>query len=373
MKYEGEEFHHIFPSYFTPLPSYSFSMKTIAIDCRFAATQSGLGRYTRELMTRLTSLHSSVRYVVFVRSQTESWLTAVPKDIEIIEADFPHYSLAEHITLPSLLKRVKADLLFSPHFNVPFFCPVPFVVTIHDLILHRFPNDASFLKQAAYKILMARAVRKAKRIFAVSHFTESEIRETYGKRVAKKIRVVHEGVSDLYQPADTHTVTSLREKYHLSRPYFLYVGNAKEHKNVRLLIDAFVRAENSQHELILVSGGKEADALTLPLHVRRLTDIADVDLPALYTGADALFTATLYEGFCLPVAEALACGCPVVATDIPVLAEIADGHATLIGPTLDAFTKAMQQSYRHQTPYRIGRWDDAAKKTEAILLDIAGA
>ncbi len=345
-------------------------VSTIAIDCRFASTLSGLGRYTRELVVRLTALPSDVRYIVFVRSKEEAWLKDLRSDVEILAADVPHYSLKEHTALPSLLKRAKADLLFSPHFNIPFFCPVPFVVTIHDLILHRFPNDASLLKQAAYKILMARAVKKAKRIIAISDFAKAELDDAYGKRIAKKVTVIKEGVSDLYRPASEHEQSLIREQYQLTRPYILYVGNAKQHKNVALLLKAFERAGETGHDLVLVTGGKEADALTLPPHVRRLENVSDTDLPALYSAADAFFTATLYEGFCLPVAEALACGCPVVATDLPVLREIARDHAVFLEPALDAFTNAFKNIPVRRNTCRIGDWKQTALETEALLRTI---
>ncbi len=311
-----------------------------------------------------------MQYVLFVRSKDEEWIPRTTHTT-IVEADFPHYSLAEQIKLPSLLRKVKADLLFSPHFNIPFFCPVPFVVTIHDLILHRYPNDASFFKKAAYSILISRAARKAKRIIAISTFVESEIRSMYGKRLSKKVRVVREGVSDLYRPASLQEQENIRKKYQLAHPYFLYVGNAKQHKNVPLLIDAFVASEQADRELVLMTGGKEYESLLpLPSRVRRLENVPDADMPSLYSAADAFVTASLYEGFCLPVAEALACGCPVLATNCSVIPEVADGHAVLLEPTLEAYTEAMKGMYAKKESVIVGDWTKAAKQTLAVLQEV---
>ncbi|UPA22050.1 glycosyltransferase family 4 protein [Candidatus Peribacteria bacterium] len=342
-------------------------MKIIAIDCRFAATLSGIGRYTRELVTCLVEEDGDVHYVLFVRSPDEEW---IPRSahVQIVTADFPHYSLKEQTTLPSLLRKVHADLFFSPHFNIPFFCPVPFVVTIHDLILHRFPNDASRLKILLYKILISRAVRKATRILTVSDFTKTEIREMYGKRIAKKSHVVCEGVSSLYRPASETEQQRVRSVYGLDRPYLLYVGNAKEHKNVPLLLKAFSRVQQADRDLVLMTGGKEYEKLLpLPPHVRQLANVPDADMPALYSAADALVTASLYEGFCLPVAEALACGTPVIAASRSVLPEITAGHAMLIEPTVDAFADAMSMTFQKKEPYIVGTWTKAAQETAAIL------
>lgn len=343
-------------------------VKTIAIDCRFASTLSGLGRYTRELVRCLVALDGDVHYVLFVRSREESWIPR-SSHVQIVEADFPHYSLAEQTTLPSLLRSVNADLFFSPHFNIPFFCPVPFVVTIHDLILHRYPNDASPIKIFLYKILVSRAVRKAKKILAISDFVKTEITFMYGKRIAKKVSVVREGVSDAYRPATADAQEAVRKAYQLTRPYLLYVGNAKQHKNVQVLLDAFLRAGETGRDLVLVTGGKEYEKLLpLPAGVRRLDTVPDADLPALYTAADAMVTASLYEGFCLPVAEALACGTPVIAANRSVLPEIAGEHALLIEPTVEAFADAMKGPFERQAPRIVGTWEKTAAETKAVLV-----
>jgi glycosyltransferase involved in cell wall biosynthesis len=348
-------------------------MITIAIDCRFASTLSGLGRYTRELVIELVKRRpSDVTYVLLVRSKDEAWIPVSTSRMRVVVADIAHYSLAEQLVLPSIIRESTADLLFSPHFNVPYFCPVPFVVTIHDLILHRYPNKASFLKRQMYPFLLSRSVHRARRIIAISLFVRSEIVDEYTDSVLQKITVVREGVSALYSPSGDLAKEHVRQKYALQRPFFLYVGNAKEHKNVRLLLDAFQKAGDTGHDLVLVTGGKEYERLRpIPPHVRKIEQVTDADMAALYSLAEAFVTATLYEGFCLPVAEALACGCPVIATNRSVLPEITEGRALLLEPTVDAYTKALQQTYTHTPAYRVGVWEKAAEETEQVLLEAA--
>ncbi len=342
-------------------------MPRIAIDCRFAGLNVGLGRYTRELVRAMVDTNGGIEYVLIVRSTTESW---IPQGAKCIEADISHYSLGEQIILPRIIRESACDLLFSPHFNVPFFCPVPFVVTIHDLILHRFPNNASFLKQLAYRMQIARAVKRAQAIVAVSSFTASEIDEVYGKIISKKITVVSEGVDSSYAPSSKTDIDRVRVQHRLSRRYFLYVGNAKQHKNVRTLIDAFVNADIPETDLVLVSAGPEFEKLKpLPSSVRQLRDISDTDLPALYSGAVACVTASLYEGFCLPVAEALSCGCPVIASNRSAIPEVVKDHGLLVEPTIDAFTDAFRHPPADRTPVVVGTWEVAARATEKILTD----
>jgi glycosyltransferase involved in cell wall biosynthesis len=338
-------------------------MKTILIDCRFAALNVGLGRYARELVVHLLRRSSNTRFVLLVRKANEEW---IPQGAETLVADIPHYSLAEQITLPRIIRNSNADLLFSPHFNVPLFCPIPFVVTVHDLILHRYPNRASFLKQVIYRTIIGHAVRKAEAIVAVSEFTAHELADMYGSNATKKLSVIHEGVSEMYRPV--HDVKPVLDQQEIHRPYFLYVGNAKQHKNVPLLLEAFQKSGITDADLLLVSGGPEMQSLTLPPNARVLSSISDTDLPALYSAARCFVTASLYEGYCLPVAEALACGCPVIATNRTAIPETAAGHAMLIEPTVDAFSAAFKNPPMDRIPFIVGTWEKAAKETEALLI-----
>jgi len=342
----------------------------IAVDCRFSGSLSGLGSYTRAIASHLVDASRGERYTLIVRSDKEEWLKALGQKCDIVVADIPHYSLAEQTKLPGIIRATGAKLLFSPHFNIPLMCPVPVVVTIHDLILHRYPNNASLFKRLGYRFLIARAIARSQSIIAISSFVGREIAETYGNTAAAKTSVVLEGVEKRFVPASSEEVERVKHAHGISRPYFLYVGNAKQHKNVRLLIDAYKKSGVTDTDLLLVTGGAEAAVLEpLPEGCRFIRNVSDADLPALYTGAKALLTASLYEGFCLPVAEALACGTPVIATDRTAIPEVAAGHALLVEPTLDDFSRAMHSALPRRTPYVAGRWEDTAGITRTILLE----
>lgn len=340
---------------------------TVLIDCRFASTHSGLGRYTRELVTHLLRLPEGSTAVLLVRSKDEAW---IPAGVSVIEADIPHYSLSEQTKLPGIIAQSGASLYFSPHFNVPLRCPLPFVVTVHDLILHRYPNQASLPKQLAYRLLIRSAVRRARSVIAISGFTASEIASVYGPSAAAKTTVVLEGVSELYLPASAEKQHALRAAYGLQKPFLLFVGNAKQHKNIPVLISAFQKAALADTELVLVTGGPEAAALSpLPPGVRMLSGLKDEELPVLYSAARAMVTASLYEGYCLPVAEALACGCPVIASNRTAIPEVAGGHAMLVEPAVEAFADAFAHLPPKSAPYIAGTWTECARKTAGVLRD----
>lgn len=343
-------------------------MTTVAIDCRFAGSATGLGRYSRELMTALAAREDGLRYTVLARSADEPWLTGLPDAVRRIAAPFPHYSVAEQTRLPRLLADLRVDGFFSTHFNVPLRCPPPFVATVHDLILHRYPNGANPLKVAAYRFLMRRTVGAARRVITVSRFVAGELERAYGKDIAAKTTVVTEGVSPLFTPRSDDEQRTVRLRHRVERPFFLYVGNAKQHKNVPLLLEAYGRLPEDRPDLLLVTGGPEAAALRLPAGARLLAGVPDADLPALYSAAVALVTASAYEGFCLPVAEAAACGCPVIATDASAIPEIAPAGSALLPPTVDAFASALAAPpARLPSRAAIPSWDRAAAETARLL------
>ena len=339
-------------------------MTRIGIDCRFASQGVGLGTYTRELVIELLA-QGHFEYVLFVRSMDEPWIAHLPKDTKIVVANYPHYSFAEQLFFPLLIARQKIDLFFCPHFNVPFFCPVPFVVTIHDLILHRFPNQASILKRLAYRILMRRSVTKARKIIAVSAYTASEIVYFYGKHFARVIEVVTEGVSEAFSSPVTDS--DICTKYAIPKDFFLYVGNAKQHKNVPMLIAAH-KESKSPSPLVLICGGVEAKTLQLHENVYLLQNISFEDLPLFYAQARCFVTASLYEGFCLPVLEARKAGCPVIATNRTAIIEIAGANAVLVEPTPSDFAHAFQNPpTKSDPPDAIYSWQSAAKITHDLL------
>ncbi|MEK7563384.1 MAG: glycosyltransferase family 1 protein [Patescibacteria group bacterium] len=341
-------------------------MKTIGIDCRFARTQSGLGRYTRSIVTELLNRKDPLEYVLFVRCEQEAWLQGIDH-CRLHIADYAHYSLAEQLLFPGAIRDSGIDLLFSPHFNVPLLCPVPFVATIHDLILHRHPGDASFLKRMAYRMQMACTIKRAKAILAVSSFTALEIGGVYGPPALRKCQRTGEGVENVFHPASIASVAAVRTRYGLQRPFFLYVGSGKKHKNVQFLIDAFTKADLHEKNLVLVM---QSCPPSLPAGVMHLPAVSDEDLPALYSAAECFTTASLYEGFCLPVAEALSCGCPVIAMNATAAPETAKGQAMLLNTDSEAWTRAFKSPPMRPVHYSRPSWQDAAAKTAEVLLTV---
>lgn len=340
-------------------------MATIVFDCRFASMATGIGTYIRGVVPLLLPMLEDDECVLLVHSKEEAW---IPSGVRTEEISAKHYSVAEQFEVPKRLRSLRADLLFCPHFNVPYFCPVPFVATIHDLILHRYPNNVSCLKRFVYRMLMKRTISNARELIAVSAFTKNELLSVYGDDLAIRTTVTPEGFDSIFRKMDTQEYQPVLRNYGLKPGYLLYVGNAKQHKNVQMLLDAHASLEDLP-PLVLVCGGAEAKALTLRPNVVRLDSLPHAELPALYNGAQCFVTPSLYEGFCLPILEAQACGCPVLASNCTAIPEVAGSHAVLFDPTPQGIQSALRNMPTNvDSPNSIYTWESAAKETCAILL-----
>jgi glycosyltransferase involved in cell wall biosynthesis len=335
----------------------------LILDARFGGSPTGLGRFTRELTTAvLDASPTHLRWTLLTKEDQPPWLEGRP--VRTIQSMARHYSLAEQWALPRLLWRHQPDLFVSWHFNVPLACPVPFVATVHDLILHAYPNAASPLKQLAYRLLMRHAVLHSRGLLAVSPFVAEELVRVYGTRIESRLMITGEGAPPTFGPRDLTEQQRVREAWNVPGPFLLYVGNAKEHKRVPLLLEAFQAAQLPGVSLVLVASGPEADRLTLPANVRRLQGVPDTDLPALYSAALACVTASAHEGFYLPGVEALTCGCPVVAPRTSAIIGTLDGAegVALVEPTLDGLTAGLRTLPHRSEPQQRWHWADAAHR-----------
>ncbi|MBU1910821.1 glycosyltransferase family 4 protein, partial [Patescibacteria group bacterium] len=191
-------------------------------------------------------------------------------------------------------------------------------------------------------------------------------------KVESKSSVISEGVNDNFYRRSVNEIENVKRRYGLHKPFFLYVGNAKEHKNVQTLIDAFQSLGDNSIDLVLITSGPETAFLNFQQGIKFIPDIPDSDLPALYSGAKAFVTASLYEGFCLPVAEAISCGCPVIASNKGAIPEIAGEDSVLVEPIAVELSKAMKNppDPTDEVIHNKFSWNQAARDTINLLINI---
>ena len=233
------------------------------------------------------------------------------------------------------------DLSFSPGYNAPLFCRARFIFTIHDLTHIHCPEISKLRFRLYYATVMKRACRRSSKILTVSEFTRKEILEWAGVQPEKVVNVGC-GVDPAYKFEG--------EVYGLPFRYLLSVSNRRPHKNEFRVVEAFARA-NLDERIHLVFTGNPAPELTRQIELHQLQSRVDFvgvlteeKMPPLYRGAEALIFPSLYEGFGLPILEAMACGTPVVTSNITAMPEVAGDAALQVDPrSVNEITKAINQ------------------------------
>jgi glycosyltransferase involved in cell wall biosynthesis len=251
------------------------------------------------------------------------------------------YDLWLRTALPIYLAtaRARPGLLWCPYGTAPSWSPCPVVAILHDLAYLRYPD---YFKKRSLRFFArhtANLLAKSARIVVPSEHTKNDVIRHF--RVApEKLRVIHWGVEESFRPKPELEIVERLEKFSLPRPYVLFVGTRQPRKNLSRLVEAFIslkRRSDLAHKLVLVGRWGWLHSSLMELmgerdvqeHVLLLDYVPRTDLPYLYSGADLFILPSLYEGFGLPIIEAMACGTPVAAADNSSLTEIV-GDAGLL-------------------------------------------
>ncbi len=314
----------------------------------------GVSRYIRYLLTELAKRPGQHEYTVFVNGldvvERLDALTAHHPQITYISSPWSESQPAarigwEQFTLPSLIRQKQIAVLHSPVNVLPERLPhsCAGVVTLHDLAFLRFPNVLTRAKRAYHRIFTLRSIRKAAVVIAVSESTKQDAVELVG--------IPPERVQTVYTCLDTRfvqrpaeeTVQAFREKQGLTEGYLLYLGTLEPRKNIPTLIEAFARLRKiyGRSEKLVLAGGKGWLYDAIFDRVRQLGLESEVIFPGYvedteqalwYAAAEVFVYPSLYEGFGIPVTEALACGTPVVTSNVSSLPEAGFDIALTVEP-----------------------------------------
>jgi len=274
-----------------------------------------------------------------------------------IEANSKIYSLAEQWEIPR--KSNSLDLLHVPHFNIPVFLKKKLVVTVHDLIYLHEPDASRSKFGKAYVTWLLKMIRKkAAAVIAVSEYTKNDLLSHFPGFSAERVFVTHEAPSPIFKKIESpSTLQKTRQRYGLLRPLVLFVGTLKPHKNLVTLIHAIkILTERKviDHDLVVVGRKDERQKGLLKLihqnsFVRYLGELEDSELVALYNLADVFVLPSYYEGFGLPVVEAMACGTPVITSNRSSLPEIIGSAGLSFDPNqVDALVELLYNILSNQ-------------------------
>lgn len=286
----------------------------ILFDARMLDRFHGIGRYVYNLVCWGLEHHKEVEVAVLSR-RPERWSEALqrwPRLSVFACASLP-FSWQEQIEIPRRIHRYAPDLVHFPSLAVPLWCPVPYVVTVHDLIPWHFGRRIHRL----YLSTISRwTTRRARRVVAVSRYTATELQHRLGLSEAHLRTIFNGGL-------DGQELGTAPAGLPFSQPYVLCVTNPRPHKNLDVLLDVW-QNRVFPCELLVVGPASEAMRTRLSgVHrVRLLSDVSDSHLAVLYRNALAVVVPSLYEGFGLPALEALQCGAPLICSDSTSLPEV---------------------------------------------------
>lgn len=316
----------------------------------------GIGWFTYFTMKEISRRHPEVEFFfLFDRPWDPSFVfgsnitpIALPP-----QARHPilYYLWFEH-AVPRALRKIKADLFISPDGFLSLSTPVKQLSVIHDLNFEHDPKDIPFITRKYYLHYFHRFARKAARIATVSEFSKNDIISTYGIDESK-IDVVYNGVSDLYRPVEETVIREMRARYTSGAPYFLFVGMLHRRKNIANLFrafDAFRQQSVSNIKLLIVGQKKwwtgEMESVYSSMRFRDEVIFTGrlpmEELVKVTASALAVTYVSCFEGFGVPIIEAMRCGVPVITSSVTSMPEVAGGAALTVDPfNPSAITEAM--------------------------------
>ncbi len=325
----------------------------IGIDVTAAITQGGgIGRYTRELIFALTAVDQHNEFHFFsAKTPTASPVpNPIPrtKNVQLHTAPLDErwlYRLWYRLRLPLPVQTFTGglDLFHSPDFVLPpVHGRIPTLLTVHDLSFVHYPETFPERLVSYLNRVVPWSVGRATHILADSQATKDDLTAVW-RVPPEKVTVLYSGVHGRFQPVtDEQKLTAVRQRYQLGdAPYILAVGTVQPRKNYQMLIRAFQPIARTHPHNLVITGGKGwlmeemmAEVARQGLHGRVHFPgfVADEDLPALYSGAALFVLPSLYEGFGLPLLEAMGCGVPVISSNASSLPEVAGDAAIQLSP-----------------------------------------
>lgn len=314
----------------------------IAIDGRCLNDHyPGIGRYVFQLLRALPTVADDAEIVVLTDPSAASSRfdldVLAGEGVRQVASTAPIRGFAQQRELPKQLQQLGCDVFHAPYFLTAYRVPCPMVVGIYDTIPARFPETLpSPAARMAVRLGVRMALRSARVVLTLSRFAKDDLAATHGLP-EDRFAVTPAAAAEHFQPAADETVAELRSRLDLPRKYVLHVGTNKPHKNLERLVEAWteLRTAGKADGWGLVLAGahnprhfsaEDAAQRLGPKGLRLLGAVAESDLPTLYSGAEIFVLPSLYEGFGLPVLEAMACGTVVACAKASSLPEVA-AHA----------------------------------------------
>jgi glycosyltransferase involved in cell wall biosynthesis len=321
----------------------------IGVDIRtLSSRRGGISQYTYNLLKNVLRIDNKNKYFLFNYNKSPYEWDNLKGNVEEIILRLPQRcnlsAVWENVFVPITVKRMKIDLWFSPDFSIPKFLRIPSVVTVHDVIFKKYHdvNSNKSLQTMAKKVRFS--VTQAQKIIVNSKFTLNEVLNEY-EIEDDKVYVTYLAADErFHQITDKNLLSKVLNRYDINFQYILFVGEISNRKNlIRLLqsYDLLKKRNKILEQKLLLVGKRTTETDNVFEEVTKLDLISDVvftgyvpdeDLPFLYNGADLFVFPSLYEGFGIPILEAMSCQIPVVASNVTSIPEVAGDGALLCDP-----------------------------------------
>ncbi|MCO5275040.1 MAG: glycosyltransferase family 4 protein [Flavobacteriales bacterium] len=336
----------------------------------------GIGWFAQETLSRITAAHPEHQFIYFFDRPYDARFVHAANVTPVVLPPPTRHPLLYRVwfdwMLPPALRKYRADAFLSPDGYLSLRTPVPQLAVIHDLNFEHYPQDLPRAYSRWYRRSFPLFARKAARIVTVSAFSKQDITSTYGIP-AEKIDVVHNGISGIYRPLHAAEQGLARKRLTGGLPYFVSIGSLHPRKNIARLLEAFDHVADAIPEARLVVVGEAfwwdermKAAKTRARHMDKVVftgRLGQQELHQVLGDALALVFVSYFEGFGIPVAEAMKCGVPVIAANATSLPEVAGDAAIYCDPfSVENIAEAMQRM-----------WQDAALRNKLVATGLERA
>jgi glycosyltransferase involved in cell wall biosynthesis len=312
----------------------------IGLDAR-SLHREGVGRYIRELIKNLIKVDKENQYTIFLDTEKFHGLEIADNFKLVITESQTKFHKMGHVLKD--IKREKLDVFHAlDHWYIPVKPSCPVISTFHDLMVKTYPSSLPVKSRLYSRIATRVAIGLSSSIITVSEFNKSEIIKNY-RINHDNISVIYNGVSENFKPLVNKDSNYFKDRYGIKSGYFFYAGSMRKYKNLSTLIKAYAGLDKGlreRHDLVIAGRHEHeypvlrslAKSLNLDRKVHFVGYLKEEDIIDFYNYSVASITLSLYESFCLPVVEAMACGIPVIAPDALSFPEITQKIGILVDP-----------------------------------------
>ena len=359
----------------------------IALMLRHFGQRGGIGMYTANIVKALLTVDTQNQYHLLYRNPAHLGTYAgFPNAVEtVLEA--PNKLWWDQVAVPRYIRQKKIDVIFNPKLSIPLNAGCKTVLISHGGAFFVVPQAYPWYNRAYFTLTNQFYFRRASAVISVTRLGGQEIVK-YVHIAPQKVHPIHESYNEQCRVLPKETLTEVKAKYHLPDHFLLWVGGISPLKNIGNLLQAYAQvAKDIPHQLVMAgflrwkfsADLKLIDELGLRDRIVFTDYVPPEDIPALYNLADLFVFPSIYEGFGLPILEAMACGCPVITSTTGYAPEVAGGAALLVNPhqptdIAAAIRKALEDDTQRQKMIQGGlewvknfSWEKTARQTQALF------